>query len=126
MTTSIPTIGADGSLRLVLQRQRMVLSRQQVRILALLWQTAGKQLPSAGVYALVSQVPFPAARPPPLTQSQRASVDLSVRRLHKAGFVWQPRPQWLGLTAAGGHLMRVLTHDWAEWEDYRRRFLEGD
>jgi hypothetical protein len=126
MTSILPTIGGDGSLRLVMLGRHLVLSHQQVRILALLWQTAGKQLPSAGLYALVWRVPFHAPRPPALTQSQRTSAAMSVRRLHKAGLVLQPRPQWLALTAAGAQLMHALTDEWAEWESYRQRFLDAD
>jgi hypothetical protein len=104
MTTNILTVGGDGSLRLVVLGRRLVLSHQQVRILTLLWQTAAKQLPSAGLYPLIWQAPFASARLPTLTQTQRTSVAMSVRRLHKAGLVWQPQSQWLGLTAEGGHM----------------------
>jgi hypothetical protein len=126
MTTSLPSVGGDGSLRVVVLERRLVLSQQQVRILAILWQTAGKQLPSAGLYALVWHAPFASARSPALTQSQRTSAAMSVRRLHKAGLACQPRPLWLGLTADGGQLMYHLIHDWEEWESYQRRFLDPD
>lgn len=106
--------------------RRFVLSHQQVRILALLWQTAAKQLPSAGLYALIWQAPFASARSPALTQEQRTSAALSVRRLHKAGLLWQSRPLWLGLTADGGQLMYHLTHSWEGWESYQQRFLDPD
>jgi hypothetical protein len=116
----------SGALRVVVLGRRLVLSHQQVRILALLWQTAGKRLPSAGLYALIWHAPFASARLPALTQSQRTSAAMSVRRLHKAGLLWQPRPLWLGLTADGGQLMYHLTHDWKEWESYQRHFLDPD
>jgi hypothetical protein len=126
MITDPLTIGADGSLRLVVLGRHVVLRHQQVRILAMLWDTAGKQLPIAGLYALVWQAPFHAPRRPPLTQSQRASAALSVRRLYKVGLVRQPRPQWLALTPAGAQLMHALAHEWAEWEIYQQRFLDAD
>ena len=124
MTTNLPSVGGDGSLRVVVGERRLVLSQQQVRVLALLWQTAAKQLPSAGLYALVWHTPFPSASSGALTQSQHTSVAMSVRRLHKAGLLWQPRSLWLGLTAEGGQLMYHLTHDWVDWESYQRRFLD--
>ena len=126
MTTNLLTAGGDGSLRVVVLGRRLVLSQQQVRILALLWQTAAKQLPSAGLYALVWQTPFTSARSRALTQAQRTSVAMSVRRLHKAGLLWQPRSLWLGLTAEGGQLMYHLTHHWVGWESYQQRFLDPE
>ena len=124
MTTTLPSVGGDGSLRVVVLGRRLVLRHQQVRILALLWQTAAKQLPSAGLYALVWHAPFPSAHQRALTQSQHTSAAMSVRRLHRAGLVCQPRQQWLGLTAVGGQLMHHLTHDWVDWESYQQRFLD--
>jgi hypothetical protein len=117
MTTDTPTVGADGSLRLVYQGRRLVLGPDQVRLLHALWQTAAGWLPRASLPAMLAGVPFTPHRPPQLPSELRISVEASLRRLRSQGLIAPTREGRVALTALGDALLHSLVA-WTGWPDY--------
>jgi hypothetical protein len=117
MTTDTPTVGADGSLRLVYQGRRLILGSHQVRLLHALWQTAAGWLPRASLPAVLASVPFTPHRPPQLPSELRTSVEASLHRLRAQGLIAPTRQGRVVLTALGDGLMHNLVA-WTGWSDY--------
>jgi hypothetical protein len=117
MTTDTPSIGADGSLRLVYQGRRLVLGPHQLQLLHALWQTAAGWLPRASLPAVLAGVPFIPHRPPQLPSELHTSVEASLHRLRTQGLVAPTRQGRVALTAVGDALLRSLVA-WAGWPDY--------
>jgi hypothetical protein len=110
-------IGADGSLRLVYQGQRLTLGSHQVQLLHALWQTAAGWLPRASLPAVLAGIPFVPHRPPHLSSEHHAAVDQSLRRLRAQRLVTSTHRGRVALTPAGDALMHMLLA-WAGWPDY--------
>jgi hypothetical protein len=117
MTTDTPTVGADGSLRLVFHGRRLVLGPHQVRLLHALWQTAAGWLPRASLPAVMAGVAFTPHRPPQLPSQVRTSVEASLRRLRTQGLIAPTYQGRVALTALGDSLVRSLVA-WVGWSDY--------
>ena len=112
-----PTVGADGSLRLVYQGRRLILGSHQIHLLHALWQTAAGWLPRASLPAVLAGVPFTPHRPPQLPSELRTSVEASLRRLRTRGLIAPTHQGRVALTAVGDALLRSLVA-WAGWPDY--------
>jgi hypothetical protein len=115
--TTTPTVGADGSLRLVYEGRRLVLGPQQVQVLYALWQTAAGWLPRPSLPAVLAGIPFTPHRPPQLSSEQHTAVAASLRGLRTQGLIAPTERGRVALSPLGDALMHLLVA-WAGWPEY--------